>query len=102
MRQVVIELKTLQANPAMKSAVKSVKEKGKDVKIAYKGIRSKMKRETHFRDQLSFKIDHSQPRSAPSSPTSHRTRPMTFSTLESISAVTTYKKQKRLGAPVSR
>lgn len=86
----------------MKSAVKSVKEKGKDVKTAYKGIRSKMKRETNFRETSSMKPDRSQPRSAPSSPTSHRTRPMTFGNIEPISAATTYKKQRRSAAPASR
>lgn len=53
------------ANPAMKSAVKTVKDGGKGVKSAYKGLRSKLK--DGGSDYASAK-----PRSAPNSPTTKR------------------------------
>ncbi|CAH0383421.1 unnamed protein product [Bemisia tabaci] len=49
------------ANPAVKSAVKTVKERGRNVKTAYRGIRSKL------RDPSP--VQHPEPRSAPGSPT---------------------------------
>ncbi|KAJ9587700.1 hypothetical protein L9F63_018880, partial [Diploptera punctata] len=71
------------ANPAMKSAVKSVKERGKDMKTAYKGIRSKL-RDMQPREGLGSREDGlddpgkgDKPRSAPTSPVSRR-RPLTF------------------------
>lgn len=93
----------LQANPAVKSAVKSVKERGKDVKSAYKGIRLKVKKEAdHFREQANIKAGISKPRSAPSSPTSHRARPMSFGNIDSIAVASTFKKQKRFVASPNR
>lgn len=80
----------------MKSAVKSVKERGKDVKSAYKGIRLKVKKEAdHFREHAGIRSSISKPRSAPSSPTSHRARPMSFGNLDPVSVASTFKKQKR-------
>ncbi|XP_018305875.1 DENN domain-containing protein 1A isoform X3 [Mycetomoellerius zeteki] len=60
------------ANPAVKYAVRSVKDKGKDMKTAYKGLKWKgrlNRSETNMRFH--------QPRSAPSSPTLDR-RPIGF------------------------
>ncbi|KAK6627238.1 hypothetical protein RUM44_009715 [Polyplax serrata] len=91
------------ANPAVKSAVKSVKERGKDVKTAYRGIRLKVKREAdNFREHANIKASISKPRSAPSSPTSHRTRPISFGNLDPIAAASTFKKQKRFPAQTNR
>ncbi|KAL0102788.1 hypothetical protein PUN28_018228 [Cardiocondyla obscurior] len=52
------------ANPAVKYAVKSVKDKGKDMKTAYKGLKWKGRSN---RSETSMRFH--QPRSAPSSPT---------------------------------
>ncbi|KAL1518245.1 hypothetical protein ABEB36_001894 [Hypothenemus hampei] len=57
------------ANPAMKSAVKTVKDGGKGMKSAYKGLRSKLK-EGH--SSSSGVYSGTKPRSAPSSPTTKR------------------------------
>ncbi|XP_021921534.1 DENN domain-containing protein 1B-like isoform X2 [Zootermopsis nevadensis] len=71
------------ANPAMKSAVKSVKERGKDVRTAYKGIRSKLRdiqpREGlgSIEDGLDENDKGDKPQSAPTSPVNRR-RPQTF------------------------
>lgn len=61
------------ANPAMKSAVKTVKDGGKGVKSAYKGLRSKLK-ENPNSQQLQNGLDSpsDKPRSAPNSPTGKR------------------------------
>ncbi|XP_020708172.2 DENN domain-containing protein 1A isoform X3 [Athalia rosae] len=81
------------ANPAVKSAVKSVREKGKDMKTAYKGLRWKGRTS---RQEGSMK--YQQPRSAPSSPTLDR-RPVTFdSPLKpptGYTATTSYRKELR-------
>ncbi|XP_014227598.1 DENN domain-containing protein 1A isoform X3 [Trichogramma pretiosum] len=63
------------ANPAVKSAVKSVKDKGKDMKTACKGL--KWKGRTSRGDNFHHHHHH-QPRSAPSSPTLDR-RPISSS-----------------------
>ncbi|XP_071054303.1 DENN domain-containing protein 1A isoform X2 [Onthophagus taurus] len=67
------------ANPAVKSAVKTVKDSGKGMKSAYKGLRSKLK------DNPSRQIENGleatsfdKPRSAPNSPTGKR-RQLPFS-----------------------
>ncbi|XP_024943490.1 DENN domain-containing protein 1A isoform X5 [Cephus cinctus] len=82
------------ANPAVKSAVKSVKDKGKDMRSVYKGIKWKgrsSRNENNMRYQ--------QPRSAPSSPTLDR-RPATFSSPSKpptgFTAATSYRKELRL------
>ncbi|KAL0280357.1 UNVERIFIED_CONTAM: hypothetical protein PYX00_001670 [Menopon gallinae] len=94
-------LKTVKnkANPAVKSAVKSVREKGKDVKTAYKGIRSKMKRESTLFYEHSSKMGPPQPRSAPSSPTSNH---ISRFNQKPVSSTTTYKKQIISLAPSKR
>ncbi|CAG9763376.1 unnamed protein product [Ceutorhynchus assimilis] len=56
------------ANPAMKSAVKTVKDGGKGMKSAYKGLRSKLKEGQMNQDQP----HNTKPRSAPNSPTGKR------------------------------
>uniref|UniRef100_A0A1Y1LER2 UDENN domain-containing protein n=3 Tax=Photinus pyralis TaxID=7054 RepID=A0A1Y1LER2_PHOPY len=75
------------ANPAMKSAVKTVKDGGKGVKSAYKGLRSKL-RENQSPQQLQNGLDspNDKPRSAPNSPTGKR-RSLGFSV-----PTTTYRK----------
>ncbi|XP_025271150.1 DENN domain-containing protein 1A isoform X1 [Camponotus floridanus] len=85
------------ANPAVKYAVKSyqqVKDKGKDMKTAYKGLKWKgrpNRSETNMRFH--------QPRSAPSSPTLDR-RPIGFTSPSKspngVSATTSYRKELRL------
>ncbi|XP_067003049.1 DENN domain-containing protein 1A isoform X3 [Anabrus simplex] len=88
------------ANPAMKSAVKSVKERGKDVRTAYKGIRSKFRDMQPPRDGFSphEKIDvfderDDKPQSAPPSPT-HKVRPQTvISTKANLKATASYRKE---------
>ncbi|XP_069677452.1 DENN domain-containing protein 1A-like isoform X3 [Periplaneta americana] len=83
------------ANPAMKSAVKSVKERGKDVRTAYKGIRSKL-RDMQPRDDLGSREDgldddkDDKPQSAPTSPV-NRLRPQTFSGPKATAAASFYK-----------
>ncbi|KAG5900476.1 hypothetical protein JTB14_010888 [Gonioctena quinquepunctata] len=75
------------ANPAMKSAVKTVKDGGKGVKSAYKGLRSKLKDNQgphHLENGLDRSDKH---RSAPNSPTGKR---------RSITAVATYRKDAAL------
>ncbi|KAJ8937763.1 hypothetical protein NQ318_006626 [Aromia moschata] len=60
------------ANPAMKSAVKTVKDGGKGVKSAYKGWRSRL-RDNQGPHQLQNGLDGGdKPRSAPNSPTDKR------------------------------
>ncbi|XP_072766252.1 DENN domain-containing protein 1A isoform X6 [Anoplolepis gracilipes] len=82
------------ANPAVKYAVKSVKDKGKDMKTAYKGLKWKGRpnsSETNMRFH--------QPRSAPNSPTLDR-RPIGFTSPpkspNGVSATTSYRKELRL------
>uniref|UniRef100_A0AAR5P9Q0 UDENN domain-containing protein n=1 Tax=Dendroctonus ponderosae TaxID=77166 RepID=A0AAR5P9Q0_DENPD len=81
------------ANPAMKSAVKTVKDGGKGMKSAYKGIRSKLKEghsagEPHHPHSM---YESGKPRSAPSSPTTKR------KTLSDFTApVASYKKDASL------
>ncbi|XP_063235745.1 DENN domain-containing protein 1B isoform X1 [Bacillus rossius redtenbacheri] len=88
------------ANPAMKSAVKSVKERGKDVRSAYKELRSM------FRDPQSHSALHAdelerhhrrepghKPRSAPSSPVQKR-RPHT-AYVAKPAAVASFRKEPR-------
>lgn len=79
------------ANPAMKSAVKTVKDGGKGVKSAYKGLRSKLK-DNQGPHQLENGMERGdKPRSAPNSPTGKR------STIPGFSApVTTYRKDAAL------
>ncbi|XP_011142054.1 DENN domain-containing protein 1A isoform X3 [Harpegnathos saltator] len=82
------------ANPAVKYAVKSVKDKGKDMKTAYKGLKWKGRSN---RSETSMRFH--QPRSAPSSPTLDR-RPMGFTSPpkspNGLSATTSYRKELRL------
>lgn len=97
-------LVTFQANPAMKSAVKTVRTKkfwgiclklfcnislqvkdgGKGVKSAYKGLRSRL-RESQVPQQLQNGLEspNDKPRSAPNSPTGKR---------RSLGALATYRK----------
>ncbi|XP_074038123.1 DENN domain-containing protein 1B isoform X1 [Leptinotarsa decemlineata] len=71
------------ANPAMKSAVKTVKDGGKGMKSAYKGLRSKLK-DNQSPHQLENGLDRGEKHhSAPNSPTGKR---------RTITAVTTYRK----------
>ncbi|XP_046735286.1 DENN domain-containing protein 1A isoform X3 [Diprion similis] len=81
------------ANPAVKSAVKSVKEKGKDMKTAYKGLRWKGRT-----NRQESGMRYQQPRSAPSSPTLDR-RPVTFASpskpAAAYTATTSYRKELR-------
>ncbi|XP_034947207.1 DENN domain-containing protein 1B [Chelonus insularis] len=80
------------ANPAMKYAVKSVKDKGKDMKTAYKGLKWKGRSRTHESNNMRFH----QPRSAPSSPTMDKKIHHIFSTStkfpSGLTATTSYKK----------
>ncbi|XP_076647858.1 DENN domain-containing protein 1A isoform X3 [Halictus rubicundus] len=82
------------ANPAVKYAVKSVKDKGKDMKTAYKGLKWKGRAS---RSETSRRFH--QPRSAPSSPTSDR-RPIDFASPpkspNGFTATTSYRKDLRL------
>ncbi|XP_034256007.1 DENN domain-containing protein 1A-like isoform X3 [Thrips palmi] len=91
------------ANPAMKSAVKSVKDRGKDVRTAYKGIRSKFRelqppsKEYSGNTEKAVSISKDRPNSAPNSPPQRR-RPATlapFIKLSPTSAVT-YRKDPTL------
>jgi hypothetical protein len=61
------------ANPAVKSAVKTVKDGGKGMKSAYRGLRSRLK-ENQGPQQLQNGLDspNDKPRSAPNSPTGKR------------------------------
>ncbi|XP_046412228.1 DENN domain-containing protein 1A isoform X2 [Neodiprion fabricii] len=81
------------ANPAVKSAVKSVKEKGKDMKTAYKGLRWKGRT-----NRQESGMRYQQPRSAPSSPTLDR-RPVAFASPSKppagYTATTSYRKDLR-------
>ncbi|XP_025996966.1 DENN domain-containing protein 1B isoform X2 [Solenopsis invicta] len=81
------------ANPAVKYAVKSVKDKGKDMKTAYKGLKWKGRSN---RSETSMRFH--QPRSAPSSPTLDR--PIGFTSPpkspNGVSAATNYRKDLRL------
>ncbi|XP_050581670.1 DENN domain-containing protein 1A isoform X3 [Bombus affinis] len=82
------------ANPAVKYAVKSVKDKGKDMKTAYKGLKWKGRSN---RNDVSMRFH--QPRSAPSSPTSDR-RPIDFTSPpkspNGFTATTSYRKDLRI------
>lgn len=82
------------ANPAVKYAVKSVKDKGKDMKTAYKGLKWKGRSN---RSETSMRFH--QPRSAPNSPTLDR-RPIGFTSPpkspNGVSAATSYRKDLRL------
>ncbi|KAK0089989.1 hypothetical protein PV325_004122 [Microctonus aethiopoides] len=82
------------ANPAMKYAVKSVKDKGKDMKTVYKGLKWKG-RSRGNENSMRFH----QPRSAPSSPTMDR-RPNIFGpgskSPSGFTATTSYRKELRL------
>ncbi|PSN30905.1 hypothetical protein C0J52_18570 [Blattella germanica] len=98
------------ANPAMKSAVKSVKERGKDVRTAYKGIRSKL-RDMQPREGLGSREDGldendkgDKPQSAPTSPVSRR-RPLTFAGPKTTAAASFRKdptKQRKNTGPSNR
>ncbi|XP_063977019.1 DENN domain-containing protein 1B isoform X1 [Diachasmimorpha longicaudata] len=82
------------ANPAVKYAVKSVKDKGKDMKTAYKGLKWKG-RSRGSENSMRFH----QPRSAPSSPTLDRRTSMFGSGSKSPSgftATTSYRKELRM------
>ncbi|XP_012154512.1 DENN domain-containing protein 1A isoform X6 [Megachile rotundata] len=82
------------ANPAVKYAVKSVKDKGKDMKTAYKGLKWKGRSN---RNEPSMRFH--QPRSAPSSPTIDR-RPIDFTSPSKspngFTATTSYRKDLRI------
>ncbi|KAG7207194.1 hypothetical protein KM043_008879 [Ampulex compressa] len=82
------------ANPAVKYAVKSMKDKGKDMKTAYKGLKWKG-RSSRSESNMRFH----QPRSAPSSPTLDR-RPIDFTSPpkspNGFTATTSYRKDLRL------
>ncbi|XP_066256358.1 DENN domain-containing protein 1B-like isoform X1 [Euwallacea similis] len=78
------------ANPAMKSAVKTVKDSGKGMKSAYKGLRSKLKDGQGGSDSSSM-YGSAKPRSAPSSPTTKRKIMSDF-----MIPVTNYKKDASL------
>ncbi|XP_011349322.2 DENN domain-containing protein 1A isoform X3 [Ooceraea biroi] len=82
------------ANPAVKYAVKSVKDKGKDMKTAYKGLKWKGRSN---RSETTMRFH--QPRSAPSSPTVDR-KPIDFTSPpkspNGITATTSYRKELRL------
>ncbi|XP_011864282.1 PREDICTED: DENN domain-containing protein 1A isoform X1 [Vollenhovia emeryi] len=82
------------ANPAVKYAVKSMKDKGKDMKTAYKGLKWKGRSN---RSETSMRFH--QPRSAPSSPTLDR-RPIEFTSPpkspNGVAATTSYRKDLRL------
>lgn len=60
------------ANPAVKSAVKTVKDGGKGMKSAYKGLRSKLKDSPNIQFQNGIDTQMDKPRSAPNSPTGKR------------------------------
>lgn len=60
------------ANPAVKSAVKTVKDGGKGMKSAYKGLRSKLKDSPNIQFQNGIDTAMDKPRSAPNSPTGKR------------------------------
>ncbi|XP_023289059.1 DENN domain-containing protein 1B isoform X3 [Orussus abietinus] len=81
------------ANPAVKSAVKSVKDKSKDMRTVYKGLKWKGRSSRH-EESSRFQ----QPRSAPSSPTLERS-PAIFSSpskpLSGFTATTSYRKEPR-------
>ncbi|XP_043285405.1 DENN domain-containing protein 1A-like isoform X2 [Venturia canescens] len=82
------------ANPAVKYAVKSVKDRGKDMKTAYKGLKLKG-RSRGSENSMRFQ----QPRSAPSSPTLDRRPAMFGSPSKSPSgftATTSYRKELRI------
>ncbi|KAJ8686682.1 hypothetical protein QAD02_022476 [Eretmocerus hayati] len=82
------------ANPAVKSAVKSVKDKGKDMKTAYKGLKWKGR---GSRGDNSMRFH--QPRSAPSSPIQDR-RPISLASPSKspggLTPTTSYRKELRL------
>ncbi|XP_034193078.2 DENN domain-containing protein 1A isoform X2 [Osmia lignaria lignaria] len=82
------------ANPAVKYAVKSVKDKGKDMKTAYKGLKWKGRSN---RNETGMRFY--QPRSAPSSPTVDR-RPIDFTSPSKspngFTATTSYRKDLRM------
>ncbi|XP_017879971.1 DENN domain-containing protein 1B isoform X2 [Ceratina calcarata] len=82
------------ANPAVKYAVKSVKDKGKDMKTAYKGLKWKGR---SSRSDTNVRFHH--PRSAPSSPTLER-RPIDFTSSSKspngFTASTSYRKDLRI------
>ncbi|CAL1680904.1 unnamed protein product [Lasius platythorax] len=82
------------ANPAVKYAVKSVKDKGKDMKTAYKGLKWKGRP-----NRSETNIRFHQPRSAPSSPTLDR-RSIGFTSPpkspNGVSATTSYRKELHL------
>ncbi|XP_018404533.1 PREDICTED: DENN domain-containing protein 1A [Cyphomyrmex costatus] len=82
------------ANPAVKYAVKSVKDKGKDMKTAYKGLKWKGRL-----NRSETNVRFHQPRSAPSSPTLDR-RPVGFTSPpkspNGVSAAVNYRKDLRL------
>ncbi|KAJ8922376.1 hypothetical protein NQ315_004319 [Exocentrus adspersus] len=80
------------ANPAVKSAVKTVKDGGKGMKSAYKGWRSRMK-DNSGPHQLQNGLDNGEkPRSAPSSPTGKRRSVPGFS-----APIASYRKDAALG-----
>lgn len=92
------------ANPAMKNAVKSVKNRGKDMKTAYKGLKWKSRSSRPGENSIRF---HQQPHSAPSSPTLERrsnifgngsksSSPANGGDSGSVTATTSYRKELRL------
>lgn len=71
----------------MRSAVRTVKEKGKDVKSAYKGIRTRMRKDGHGGV---VHTDRTEPSNSNS--TFHRARPLTVGS--PVVASSTFKKQR--------
>ncbi|XP_049829739.1 DENN domain-containing protein 1A-like isoform X2 [Schistocerca gregaria] len=87
------------ANPAMKSAVKTVRERGKEVRTAYKGIRSKW-RDSQPRDSSSShegveytEESNGKPRSAPTSPINKRRQTVPGS---KVKATVSYRRESNL------
>lgn len=91
------------ANPAMKSAVKSVKDRGKEVKTAYKGIRSKFRelqppsKEYPQNTEKEVTVPKDRPNSAPNSPPPRR-KPTTLAPFIKLSPTSgvTYRKDPAL------
>lgn len=87
-------------NPAMKNAVKSVKNKGKDMKAVYKGLKWKGKSRGGGGGGGENSHRFHQPRSAPSSPTLDRRTTSIFGTgsksPNGLTATTSYRKELRL------
>ncbi|VVC41456.1 Hypothetical protein CINCED_3A005749 [Cinara cedri] len=80
------------ANPAVKNAVKTVKERGRDVRLVYKGIQSKLNvQNKNPRTKIS-----TQPNSAPNSPSTQR-RSLRPHTTAFTTASASYRKETSHG-----